>query len=94
MNSTLAKYLDIFCTAYLDNILIYSKDPLKHEEYVRKVLIRLKEHRLYVDIKKYEFKVKKTKFLGFIIGTNGIQVNPAKIDTIVQWQRPKTVKAV
>ncbi|CAG8982090.1 hypothetical protein HYALB_00013971 [Hymenoscyphus albidus] len=93
MNSALAEYLDIFCTAYLDDILIYSEDPLEHEEHVRKVLKKLEEHGLHADIKKCEFKVKKTKFLGFIIGTDGIQVDPAKINTITQWQRPKTVKA-
>jgi hypothetical protein len=37
----LFNYLDIFYMAYLDNILIYSKDPLKHKEYIRKVLKRL-----------------------------------------------------
>ena len=42
INDVLFNYLDVFCTAYLDDILIYSDDPLEHEVYVKKVLDRLK----------------------------------------------------
>jgi hypothetical protein len=42
INDVLFDYLDDFCTAYLDDIIIYSKDPLKHELHVRKVLERLR----------------------------------------------------
>jgi hypothetical protein len=43
MNNVLFDYLDNFCTAYLDNILIYSSDELEHQEHVYKVLTRLRE---------------------------------------------------
>ena len=43
MNDILFDYLDVFCTAYLDNILIYSEDPLMHKEHVCKVLERLRK---------------------------------------------------
>jgi hypothetical protein len=43
MNDILFDYLDVFCTAYLNNILIYSKNELEHEEHVKKVLQRLYE---------------------------------------------------
>ena len=55
MNDVLFDYLGDFCTAYLDDILIYSEDPLEHTEHVWKVLYRLREAGLQVDIKKYEF---------------------------------------
>ena len=57
MNDILFDYLDVFCTAYLDDILIYSEDPLMHKEHVRKVLERLRKAGLQVDIKKSEFGV-------------------------------------
>jgi hypothetical protein len=41
MNNVLFDYLNDFCTAYLDNIIIYSNNELKHETYVKKVLERL-----------------------------------------------------
>ena len=82
MNDVLFDYLDDFCTAYLDDIIIYSDNELEHTEHVRKVLQRLLKAGLYVDIQKSEFKVKKTKFLGFIIRTEGIEVDLEKVSVI------------
>jgi hypothetical protein len=64
--------LDDFCTVCLNDILIYLENELKHTGHVIKVLERLQKAGLQVDIKKSEFSVKKTKYLGFIISTNGI----------------------
>jgi hypothetical protein len=75
-------YLDDFCTTYLDDIIIYLKDPLKHELHIRKVLERLRQASLQVDIKKLEFNITRIKFLGFIIFTNSIKVNPEKVAII------------
>jgi hypothetical protein len=94
MNDVLFEYLDVFCTAYLDDILIYSDDPLEHDEHVRKVLQRLRDAGLQADIKKSEFKVKRTKYLGFIISTEGIEVDPKKISVVKNWQPPRNVKGV
>jgi hypothetical protein len=69
MNKVLFDYLDDFCTAYLDDILIYSDNVLEHEHHVKLVLQRLREAGLQVDIKKTEFHVTRTKYLGFIIRT-------------------------
>jgi hypothetical protein len=57
MNNVLFDYLDDFCTAYLDNILIYLEDLLEHKEHVYKVLERLCRAGLQVDIQKSEFHV-------------------------------------
>src|SRR3954453_6153268 len=76
MNDILFDYLDDFCTAYLDDILIYSEDPLEHDEHVRKVLGHLRAAGLQADIHKSEFHVTCTKYLGFIVSTNGIEVDP------------------
>ena len=82
MNDVLFDYLDDFCTTYLDDIIIYSDNELEHTKHIRKVLQRLLKAGLYVDIQKSEFKVKKTKFLGFIIGTEGIEVDLEKVSVI------------
>jgi hypothetical protein len=55
----------------------------------------LKEAGLYVDIKKCEFEVKTTKYLGFIIeAEKGTRMDPKKIKAIKEWEAPKTVKGV
>jgi predicted oxidoreductase len=82
MNDVLFDYLDDFCTAYLDDILIYSEDPLEHQTHVKKVLQRLRAAGLQADIKKSEFSVTKTKYLGFIISTNGIEVDLEKVEVV------------
>ncbi len=58
--------------------LCYSENELEHEELVRKVLQRLSEAGLQANIKKSEFSVKRTKYLGFIISTDGIETGPEK----------------
>ena len=82
MNNILFDYLNNFCTTYLDNILIYSNNKLEHKEHVKKVLEQLRSVELQVDIKKCKFSVKCTKYLGFIISTNGIEVNLEKVVVI------------
>ena len=94
MNDVLFDYLDDFCTAYLDDILIYSDNELNHDAHVHKVLQRLQDAGLQADIKKCEFSVKRTKYLGFIISTDGIEVDPEKISAVESWQPPKTVKGI
>ena len=74
--------MDDFYIAYLDDILIYSEDPAEHELHVRKVLQKLQEVGLQADIKKCEFSVTRTKYLGFIISTDGITVDPKKVAII------------
>ena len=84
MNETLMEYLDDFCTAYLNDILIYSENPLEHEEHVRKVLLRLRKAGLQADIKKCEFSVTRTKYLGFVISTDRVEVDLEKVKAIVR----------
>jgi predicted aspartyl protease len=94
INDTLREYLDIFCTAYLDDILIYSTDRAQHERHVRQVLQRLRDAGLYAKIQKCEFFMEETTFLGIIVGKNGLRMDPEKIQTIVQWPAPSCLKDV
>jgi hypothetical protein len=94
MNDVLFDYLDMFCTAYLDNILIYSENKLEHTAQVRLVLQQLEDAGLQADIKKCEFDMKRTKYLGFIVSTNGIEVDPEKVSVVRQWQYPTIIKGV
>lgn len=94
MNDILFDYLDDFCTAYLDDILIYSEDPLEHQTHVRKVLQRLEDAGLQADLKKCEFSVTRTKYLGFIISTSGLEVDPEKVSVVSSWTYPGSVKGV
>ena len=78
----------------MNNILIYSDNLLKHDAQVKKVLQRLKEAGLQADIKKSEFSVQSTKFLGFIISTEGIAMNSEKVAVVKNWPVSKSVKEI
>jgi hypothetical protein len=82
MNNVLFEYLDDFCTAYLDNIIIYSENAEEHELYIYKVLVKLRDAGLQVNIKKCEFSVTRTRYLGFIISTDGIEIDLEKVSAI------------
>ena len=86
INETLFDYLNVFCTAYIDDILIYSQNAEEHEKYVKQVFQRLQEAGLQVDLKKSEFSVTWTKFLGLIVTTKGIEMDPEKIKVIQEWE--------
>jgi hypothetical protein len=94
INDILFDLLNITYTTYLDDIIIFSNDPVEHKAHVRQVLERLQATGLYYDAKKCEFAVTRTKFLGFIISTNSVEVDLEKIAVIVNWKYPKTLKGV
>ena len=91
INDVLHEFLDEFCVAYLDDVLIYTDDSLEdHINHVRQVLQRLLDNGLYVKLEKCEFHVQETKFLGFIISPNDIAMDPDRIAIIVDWPTPKS----
>jgi hypothetical protein len=94
INNVLFDYLNDFCTAYLDNILIYSDNKLEHKQHVKKVLEKLRYASLQIDLKKCEFHVTRTKYLSFVISTDNVKVNPDKISVIKHWTAPTTVKSI
>jgi hypothetical protein len=92
INSVLFPYLDEFCTAYIDDILIFSEDPRQHEHHVRQVLSKLRAAGLRADIRKSEFSTTETRFPGCILSTSGIAVDPAKVAAVANWEPPTKVK--
>ncbi|KAG9590724.1 hypothetical protein KCU77_g7839, partial [Aureobasidium melanogenum] len=94
INDTLREYLDVFCTAYLDDILIYSEDEAEHERHVKLVLEKLREAGLQVDITKCEFNVEQVEYLGLVVTTEGTRMDPKKVQTILEWPELKNVKDV
>jgi predicted aspartyl protease len=94
INDTLRDFLDVFCTAYLDDILIYSDSLAEHQIHVRQVLERLQQAGLYLKPEKCEFHVQEVKYLGLIITTEGIRMDPAKVAAVKDWQVPANLKDV
>jgi hypothetical protein len=92
INDVLREFLDLFVVCYLDDIIIYSQDPLEHTAHVRMVLQKLQEVRLFINGGKCAFNQQKTNSLGFIVGNDEISMDPAKVEAVQKWKSPKTVR--
>ena len=82
INDILRDFLNVFCTAYLDDTLIYSDSLAEHKTHVKQVLRKLEEAGLYFKSEKCEFHVQEVKYLGLIITMQGIQMDPAKVAAV------------
>ncbi|WVZ89383.1 LOW QUALITY PROTEIN: hypothetical protein U9M48_035798 [Paspalum notatum var. saurae] len=84
MNSVFMDYLDKFVIIFIDDILVYSKTEAEHEEHLRLVLQRLREHRLYAKPSKCELRIDE----------GGIAVDPRKVSAVVNWEIPRTPREI
>ncbi|KAH4195582.1 hypothetical protein HBH42_073960 [Parastagonospora nodorum] len=94
INSALFDHLDDFCTAYLDDVLVYSKTVKEHIQHCKSVLRRLRAQGFYVDPKKTELHQTKVKFLGMFVTNAGVEMDPDKIAAINEWRMPTTATEV
>ena len=94
MNSILSNYLDKFVVIFIDNILIYSKNKLEHEEHIKIILQVLKEQQLYAKFSKCDFFKDQIEYLGHVVSNDGISIDPDKINAITKWRVPKNVTGI
>ncbi|GKB52123.1 putative reverse transcriptase domain-containing protein [Tanacetum coccineum] len=87
MNRVCKPYLDKFVIVFIDDILIYSRSKEEHEEHLKLILELLKKEELYAKFSKCEFWIPRVQFLGHVIDSKGIYVDPAKIESIRIGQR-------
>ncbi|GJV92818.1 reverse transcriptase domain-containing protein [Tanacetum coccineum] len=90
MNRVCKPYLDKFVIVFIDDILIYSRNEKEHEEHLKTILELLKKEELYAKFSKCEFWINTVKFLGHVIDSSGIHVDPAKIEAVKNWVSPTT----
>ena len=94
MNLILKDFIDEFCVVYIDDILVYSKDRDEHLEHLRKILNKLREYGLILNVKKSRFFKAEVNYLGYIIAKNNIRPDPEKVSVVKDWSPPKSVTEV
>ncbi|XP_047320621.1 uncharacterized mitochondrial protein AtMg00860-like [Impatiens glandulifera] len=94
MHRVFHSYLDQFVVIFLDDILIYSGSKEEHRQHLAIVLQVLKENQLFAKLSKCDFWLTQIAFLGHIISTKGIEVDPSKVEAVKEWATPKTMTEV
>ena len=94
MNRIFRPFLDKFVVVFIDDILIYSRTHEEHAEHLRIVLGILRERQLFAKLSKCDFWMREVQFLGHVISTQGIAMDPAKVEAVIQWKCPKSVTEI
>lgn len=94
INYVFKDYLDIFIIVYLDDIRVFSTSLESHCKHVKDFLCCLHLHGLYAKPEKCEFEQQSIQFLGLVISTEGIKMDPQKVSAILTWPTPTNKKGV
>jgi hypothetical protein len=94
MNRIFQPYLYRFVIIFIEDILVYSKNPQEHTQHLRIVLDVLRDKQLYAKFSKCKFWLSEVKFLGHVISQGGVAVDQSKVEAIQNWTRPKNVSEV
>ena len=79
---------------FIDNVMIAMETEEGYNEIVEEVLRRLEENDLFVKPEKYIWKVREVGFLGVIIGEDRVEMEKEKVQEIIEWPVPRSVKDV
>nr|GFB18521.1 reverse transcriptase domain-containing protein [Tanacetum cinerariifolium] len=90
MNRVCKPYLEKFIIVFIDDILIYSRNKEEHANHLRIILELLKKEKLYAKFSKCDFWIRTVQFLGHLIDSQELHVDPAKIEAVKNWASPTT----
>ena len=80
--------------AFIDDVIVGMETEEGHDELVAEIIKRLEENNLYVKPEKCKWKVREVRFLGVVIGLEGIRMKEEKVKDVLDWPTPKCVKDV
>ena len=91
MHRVFQPYLDQFFVVFVDDILIDFQFEREHEDHMRVVLQLFRDNQLYAKLSKCEFWLTEVRFLGHVVSTSRVLVDPEKVEAVMSWERQKSV---
>jgi len=79
---------------FIDDVMIVTETEEGHDEIVEEVLRRLEENDLFVKPEKCVWKIREVGFLGVIIGEDGVRMEKKKVQGVIEWPVPRSIKNV
>jgi hypothetical protein len=83
-----------FVLVFFDDIIIYSTSWIDHLRHVRAVFQLLQDHQLVLKRSKCTFGATKVAYLGHVISEGSVAMDPDKVQAVVDWQTPKSVRTL
>nr|GFC25281.1 putative reverse transcriptase domain-containing protein [Tanacetum cinerariifolium] len=94
MNRVCRPYLDKFVIVFIDDILIYSKSKKEYKVHLKLILELLKKKKLFGKFSECELWLQEVHFLSHVVNSEGIHVDPNKIEAVKNWKTPKTLTEI
>ncbi|MBW0571496.1 hypothetical protein O181_111211 [Austropuccinia psidii MF-1] len=94
VNDIFQDLLDVFVVVYLDDIMVFSKSEEEHVTHVSTVLSRLRANNLFAKASKCLFHVSSVEYLGYVVSSEGLKMDQAKVQQILNWPPPRNLKAL
>ncbi|MBW0566480.1 hypothetical protein O181_106195 [Austropuccinia psidii MF-1] len=92
VNDIFQDLLDVYVVVYLDDIMVFSKSEEEHVTPVSTVLSRLKANNLFAKASKCLFHVSSVEYLGYVVSSEGLKMDQAKVQQILNWPPPRNLK--
>jgi hypothetical protein len=79
---------------FLDDLVVYSKNPEEHRRHLREVLGRFEKAGFTLNPEKFVLDVSEIKYLGHLISSQGIKVLPHRVEVVQRYPRPKNLRGL
>jgi hypothetical protein len=91
MNEILKEFIEKSVIVYLDDIFIFSKTEAEHLKHLATVMQKLQQEKLLINMKKSSFMKTELIYLGFVISTDKLRMDPNKVEVIKNWPSPTSI---